>query len=147
MIVFDLICDSQHRFEGWFGSADDFERQRTGGLLSCLMCASAAVRKLPTAKIKRGSEPETPATAPAQPPPPTPTPEQQQRMMRALVDKLLQSSENVGDKFPAEARRIHREEAPARAIRGIATKDEAAALLDEGIPVLPLPVPPTGEWH
>ena len=145
MIVFELICDEQHRFEGWFGSADDFESQRAKGLLSCPMCSSATVRKLLTAKIKRAAEPAETANLPAkQETPPTLSKEQ---VMMALVAKILQTSENVGDKFPEEARRIHREEAPARAIRGVASKEQAEELLDEGIPVLPLPVPPTGEWH
>ena len=151
MIVFELICAGQHRFEGWFGSGDEFDRQRDGGLLACPVCSSAEVRKLPTAKIKRSdtevqaASPESKAAAaPANPQVPAHV---QQMQMMAMIDKILANSENVGDKFAEEARRIHREEAPQRSIRGVASREETEALLDEGVPILPLPVPPTGEWH
>ncbi len=145
MIVFDLECRAGgHRFEGWFGSASDFESQKTRGLLACPSCSSSSVSKLPTAKIKRGAEEPTQNLPAPQQAGPQPTKEQ---LMMALVERILTTSENVGDKFPEEARRIHREEAPARSIRGVASKEQAEQLIDEGIPVLPLPVPPTGEWH
>lgn len=144
MIVFELICGGGHRFEGWFGSADDFESQKIRGLLTCPSCASSSVSKLPTAKIKRGAEEPAPSLPVPQATGPAPTKEQ---LLMALVERILTTAENVGDKFPEEARRIHREEAPVRSIRGVASKEQAEELLDEGIPVLPLPVPPTGEWQ
>lgn len=67
--------------------------------------------------------------------------------VQGMVDYLLANSENVGNQFADEARRIHREEAPARNIRGVATREETQDLLEEGIPVMPLPVPPQGDWH
>jgi hypothetical protein len=156
VIVFELICPDQHRFEGWFASSEDFESQKARGLLECPSCGRASIQKLPTAKIGKSEsaalavrEPEAaPATKPArvqgqQHAVGMPTPEQ----VRKIVDYLLANSENVGKKFAEEARRIHREEAPARPIRGVASREETEELLEEGIPVMPLPVPPQGEWH
>ena len=139
MIVFELICTDQHRFEGWFASADDFESQKAHGLLSCPVCNGSGIEKLLTAKIgKIDAECGKPAVpAPVEPP----------RNLRELVDYVLLHTENVGEDFPAEARRIHRGDAPRREIRGVATGEEATDLLDEGIPVVPLPVPPHKDWH
>jgi len=158
VIVFELICPDHHRFEGWFASSGDFDGQKARGLLQCPTCGKASIEKLPTAKIGK-SEPTAvvpreqksdhihagkAAAAPASGQPVgMPSPEQVQK----VIDYLLSNSENVGKKFAEEARRIHREEAPGRSIRGIATKEETEELLEEGIPVLPLPVPPQGEWH
>jgi len=151
MIVFELTCAARHRFEGWFNSGDDFDRQSGRGLVSCPTCGTSKVTKVPTAKIKRGETQEPQAAAPvparqaaaAGQPVAMPTPEQ----MAAFIDHVLQNSENVGKKFADEARKIHREEAPARPIRGQATKEEAESLWEEGIPVLPLPIPSSGEMH
>ena len=153
MIIFELVCDNAHRFEGWFGSSSDFDRQCEQKLLACPVCATAQVRKLPTAKIKR-SEAEAPrAPTNAQPPQPglpavaEGQPADPRLQMMALIDHILTNAENVGDQFATEARKIHRQEVPNRSIRGVATKEEAESLIEEGVPVLPLPVPPTGEWH
>lgn len=149
MIVFDMSCDKQHRFEGWFASGDAFEQQSGRGQLSCPVCSSSQVSKLPSSKIKRSEpareiqpkpEPETAVQAAM------PNVEQRAQLM-AMVDHILQNTENVGTKFADEARKIFHKEAPERAIRGVASAEETRELLEEGVPVLPLPVPPQGEWH
>jgi hypothetical protein len=155
MIVFELACEQQHRFEGWFASGEAFQTQSERGLLSCPTCSSARISKLPSSKIKRASEPSRelvpvkPAEIPGQQAPtPAAMPSAEQRaQLMAMVDHILQHTENVGPKFAEEARKIHQKESPERAIRGTATREETQALLEEGVPVLPLPVPPQSEWH
>jgi len=147
MIVFDLLCATGHRFEGWFGSAADFVDQRERQLLSCPSCGSASVERVPSAsRVNLGApEPKLPAAAPAR------TPEMEgkdpfaiaQMLYSRMLDELLTKTEDVGKEFPAEARKIFYQEAPARAIRGQATTEEHEELLDEGIPVARLPLPPT----
>jgi len=157
MIVLNLGCPLGHAFEGWFGSSDDCESQRARGLLRCPMCDSADVQRLPNAprlnvahlKAAKGSLP------PAQPGSKdkaeelhpasqsseavgAPAASVQARFLQS-VRTLLDCSENVGEQFADEARRMHYGEAQARPIRGRTTADEALALLDEGIEVLALP--------
>jgi len=138
VIVFELICADRHRFEGWFASAGDFEGQKGRGLLSCPVCGASKVEKLLTAKIGR-PEAEAPA---AQMPAPAQAPN-----LNEMIDAILLNTENVGRNFPSEARRIHRKEARQRSIRGIATGEETRDLLEEGIAVTPLPIPPREDWH
>jgi len=142
LIVFELICAEEHRFEGWFGSGEEFERQRAGGLLACPICATADVRKLPAAKIRRPGGDVPVADEPAQAPG-----ARKEITLAAFVEHLLKSSEDVGRRFPEEARKIHYEEVPRKSIRGTASREEAEALVDEGIPVFSLPIPPQGDWH
>jgi len=141
MIVFELICHDRHRFEGWFSSAGDFDNQKSRGLLSCPVCSDSGIEKLLTAKIgKPEVEPaaeKASAAKPAAPP----------RSLHEIIDYILLNTENVGEAFPAEARRIHRKEAPERSIRGVATGEETQELLEEGIAVMPLPVPQRKDWH
>lgn len=153
MIVFELTCSAKHRFEGWFSSGEDFDRQRERGLLTCPVCSTAAVSKVPTAKIKR-SEPAEPdpasqaVAAKGQQGTAVAMPSAQERaQMMALIDHVLANSENVGSKFAEEARKIFHKEAPERAIRGTASREQTEELLEEGIPVLPLPLPPQSDWH
>jgi hypothetical protein len=152
MIIFELACAAGHRFEGWFGSADDFERQRARRLLSCPICASIEVAKIPHAKIAVSEPPAQTQTLPAVDAPQTATaaaatPEQRFQAVAAFVHQVLQNTEDVGKAFPEEARRIHYDEAPARAIRGIASPAQTRELLDEGISVLPLPIPVKDDWN
>jgi len=142
MIVFELICAKRHRFEGWFASAGDFDGQKAGGLLACPACGNSSVEKLLTAKIRKQEvEParERPLPAPSAP--------AQSRDLNELIDVILLNTEDVGNEFPAEARRIHHKEIPQRNIRGVATREETEELIEEGIAVMPLPVPPHGDWH
>jgi len=145
MIVYDLECGGGHRFEGWFASKTDFCAQSERGLVSCPQCGAQQVRRIPSVtRFNSGAiEPQEKA-APAQPAEfagkdPAAI---AQILYARLVDEMLQKSEDVGRAFPDEARRIHNQEAPARSIRGQATNEEHAELLDEGIAVLRLPVPP-----
>jgi hypothetical protein len=150
MIVFDLLCAAGHRFEGWFGSAADFASQKERQLLACPACGSVSVERVPSAaRFNLGAaQPKAPAK-PAQPQP-TPAPEMQgkdpfaiaQMLYSRMLDEMLTKSEDVGKQFPAEARKIFYQEAPVRAIRGEATPEQHEELVEEGIPVLRLPVPP-----
>ena len=136
MIVYDLICAQQHRFEGWFASADDFTRQREGTLIRCPLCDDAAIERRPSANVQVGH-----ATAPAEPA------EDRKEVTVAggdghvlkLMRRLIAETENVGRAFPEEARKIHYDEAPKRGIRGQATHEEAEELRDEGIDFMSLP--------
>jgi hypothetical protein len=142
VIVYELICGDRHRFEGWFASAEDFDGQKSRGLLSCPICSGSNVEKLLTAKIGR-SETDASTAGAQQPPAPSARPSS----LHELIDAILLNTENVGRNFPAEARRIHRKEARQRGIRGVATGQETRDLLEEGIAVLPLPIPPREDWH
>ena len=143
MIVFELICPDQHRFEGWFASDEDFDGQKSRGLLSCPSCGKGSVEKLLTAKIGRGEGTSADLPVPAA----AGAPSQGQGSLHELIEHVLKNTENVGERFADEARAIHKEEAPSRAIRGTATRKETEKLLDEGIPVMPLPIPPKSDWH
>ena len=140
MIVFELICAHRHRFEGWFASAEDFEGQKARGLLACPACGDSSIEKLLTAKIGK-PEPEAPAAAPQ------PATGSKPRSAQEMIDYILLNTENVGKDFPSEARRIHRKEARERSIRGVASGKETQDLLEEGIAVMPLPIPPREDWH
>jgi hypothetical protein len=154
MIVFDLLCAAGHRFEGWFASAGDFASQRDRKLLSCPACGSAQVSKVPSATRANLGVPEPKAAkAPGKTPEKTPDMEGKdpfaiaQMLYSRMLDELLSKSEDVGREFPSEARRIYYEEAPTRAIRGQATQQEHKELVDEGIPVARLPLPPTDKLN
>ena len=145
MIVYDLECGGGHRFEGWFASKDEFAAQCERGLVSCPKCGVQEARRVPSVtRFNSGAiEPqEKPAVqAPAEFAGKDPVAIAQILYSR-FVDEMMQKSEDVGRAFPEEARKIHHQEAPARSIRGQATQEEHAELLDEGIEVLRLPVPP-----
>ena len=148
MIVFDLQCSEGHRFEGWFGSARDFGSQRKRGLLGCPSCGSKSVeRALSAPRLNLGAQEA------ARPAGKTPDMEGKdpfavaQILYSRMLDEILTTSEDVGGQFPEEARKIFYKEAPGRAIRGQATAAEHAALVDEGIPVARIPVPPSGKLN
>jgi hypothetical protein len=142
MIVFNLSCQNDHRFEGWFASSDSFETQRDNKQLSCPFCGTASVTKeLHAPYVNTGA---------ARPSVPVPAgPEASAQAVKAnnlaeivnVIEKLISSTEDVGDAFPEEARRIHYRETPDRAIRGNASSDEISELRDEGIEVISVPIP------
>lgn len=144
MKVFNLSCDRDHVFEGWFGRTEDFDRQVENGLIQCPVCGNGEIRKLLSApRINRGRG-EAPVNAASKPPPATeasPRQAELQRLWIQMARKVIESTEDVGDRFAEEARRIHYKEEPARAIRGEATPAEAADLAEEGIEVLAFPMP------
>ena len=147
MIVFDLSCHEGHRFEGWFASSSEYAEQQARGLLACPSCGSAEVSKAPMAPAvpaKGNTRQEVlPPEAPRQVAN-TPMPPEVQKALAALAKAqaaALKNSTWVGDKFAEETRKMHygeRDEAP---IHGQASLAEAKALIDEGVPVAPLPFP------
>ena len=139
MKVFNLRCGRDHAFEGWFGSAEDFDSQLERGLVECPVCGDKAVRKMPTApRLNLSSSPPPPSGEQAQA---MPTVEQLQAMWLRMARHIRENTEDVGEAFVSEARRIHYQEAPSRGIRGVATREEAAELSDEGIEVFSFPMP------
>lgn len=147
MIVYDLSCSEGHRFEGWFGSSADFEDQRARGLLACPHCGVAEVGKAPMAPAvpaKGNTRAEALPPETARPVANTPMPPEVQKALAALAKaqaEALKQSTWVGEKFAEESRAMHygeRDEAP---IHGQATLAEAKALIEEGVPVAPLPFP------
>jgi hypothetical protein len=133
MIVYNLLCENAHRFEGWFGSAEAFDHQHLAGQLSCPVCGSSSVQRQPSAPHVHTRAAEAPAADQAL---------TMQQIRAHLVDYLLKNSEDVGERFSEEARAIFYEEAPERPIRGRATVAEARELHEEGIEVFALPMPP-----
>ncbi len=142
MIVFDLICRDQHRFEGWFSSGDDFTSQKNRGLLACPVCGGVHVEKLPAAKIRKQSEPAVQSPSGASQPATS-----DQVDVSRVIDYILTHSEDVGRNFAEEARKIHYQETPQRSIRGVATRTEAEDLHEEGISVFTLPIPALNRWN
>ncbi|MFM0323087.1 DUF1178 family protein [Caballeronia glebae] len=141
MKVLDLKCSHEHRFEGWFASTEEFESQLSRKLVACPVCSATDVSRMPSApRLNLSSARGEPAPQAAQT---DAAPEAAALQARALhfMRELIEKTENVGDRFAEEARRIHYNEAPARNIRGVTTREETHALLEEGIDVMPLPVP------
>jgi hypothetical protein len=150
MIKYALVCDASHDFESWFPGSESYEEQARRGFVECPFCQSTKVSKAimaPNVARKDRDAPanDTAAALPAAPAAPQPVAlldEKQQHlrsMMRELHEKIIATSDDVGDSFPEEARKMHDGETPARSIRGKASFEEARSLLDEGIPVLPIP--------
>jgi hypothetical protein len=146
MKVFNLACEHEHRFEGWFGSADDYDSQLARGLIECPVCASHSIRKLPAApRLNLSGATDKPPSSDARPSgasvPNAPDPRAVQAIMLKMARALIENTEDVGGRFAEEARRIHYREAPERGIRGVATPDEAQELADEGIEVMSFAIP------
>lgn len=136
MKVLDLRCAQGHRFEGWFASDEDEAAQRARGLLTCPLCGDGDVQRLPSAprlNLGSGRPAETTLALPAPDDP-------HAKWLRAMR-KVMENTEDVGERFPEEARRIHYGEVPVRGIRGQASPAEAKALAEEGIEVMALPLP------
>jgi hypothetical protein len=168
MIVFNLACEQQHLFEGWFGSSDDFESQRSRGLIECPACGNKTIEKklsaprlnlgasapLVLANDQNAGNQDSSNLAPSFPqlPPTGNTLMAKDERSQALVAKMqsmwmemakevIANTEDVGTSFAEEARRIHYHEAPERGIRGKASPDEAQALRDEGIEIATVILP------
>jgi len=150
MKVLDLHCRQSHAFEGWFASEDDFQGQLARGLLECPLCGDKAIAKLPSAPRLNLSGAAAPsddaaarsgAAADGQSDVATLPPAALQAAWLRMARQVMAQTEDVGERFAEEARRIHYGEADERAIRGQATREQTRALLDEGIAVMPLPIP------
>ena len=161
MIRYALVCEKGHAFESWFADSNAYDKQAKRKLVNCPHCGSAKVEKaimaprLATSK-KRKPQGEAPSeVAPAAPTTEAPaaetpapvaivSPQEQEfrAKLKELRDQVLKHAEHVGSKFPEEARKMHYGEIEHRSIYGVATPDEAAELVEEGIEVHPLPLLP-----
>ena len=136
MKVLDLQCSAHHQFEGWFASEDDFQGQLGRGLVECPMCGDKAVtKKLSAPRLNLGAQP------PAKQQVMTAPDASLQAAWLKMVRHVMANTEDVGERFAEEARKIHYGESEERGIRGQATPQQTEALLEEGISVLPLPIP------
>jgi hypothetical protein len=154
MIVFDLKCPQEHVFEAWFADSGTFDSQVAAGEIGCPICGDQNVEKAPmapnipagTGKGRGRGGGGAPARTGAPPamslPPGAPTPEQMGqaiKTLRKMREVVEQNFDNVGEKFPEEARKIHHGEVEKRNIYGDASKEEAAELAEEGIEVSQMP--------
>ena len=136
MICFTLRCGKDHSFDSWFTSSQAFDALAQAGHLACPICGDADIAKGLMAPAIASSDSESPSKALSKPHGEV---EQAMAQMRQMIEE---NSDYVGMNFAAEARKIHLGEAPTRAIYGEAKADEARALLEDGIPVAPLPFMP-----
>ena len=134
MIIFDLVCEFDHSFEGWFKNSKEFDSQQLSGLLICPVCDSANVVRVPSAtNINYGKQKEN-AERPL-------TTQTQQMALAQQVSKYIEKNfEDVGAEFTETAKKIHYGEEAERNIRGTATEEETKELLEEGIDVLPIAI-------
>lgn len=154
MIYYQLLCDQDHEFDGWFNDSAGFEKQAKRGLIECPACGATKVRRaLMTPAVSTRDAPEPKPPVPVQqvlpPAPPAqhaaaaPLPAQMLAMLQRMRAEVEKNCDYVGPKFAEEARKIHRGEVEAHGIYGETTPDEAETLADEGIEIHSLPwVPP-----
>jgi hypothetical protein len=143
MVVYDLICRKQHRFEAWFPSYEEYQQQADKRLISCPTCGSTKIEKLPHAcAVHVKKDPAAPApkkTEKASPAPPSPA--EFKEMLIRVHHYIKENFEDVGPHFAEEARQIHHGKSEERPIHGTATVEERAELVEEGIPHAILPKP------
>jgi len=135
MIRYALICEHEHEFEGWFGSSGEYDDQQARGLLECPVCASKAVRKQIMAPAVSGTK----RTAKDQA---QPTQAMMLEAMGRIRRHVEENFDDVGDAFAKEARAMHEGKTEARGIYGQATPSEVRELVEDGVPVAPLPPEP-----
>jgi len=142
MKVLDLQCAHHHVFEGWFASEDDFANQLSRGLVACPLCADVTiVKKLSAPRLNLGSQ-RNESSASEQDVVVAASPDQSlQAAWMAMAQRVLANTDDVGDQFAEEARKIHYGETQERGIRGKATPEETESLLEEGIAVVPIALP------
>jgi len=150
MIQYSLKCENGHTFDSWFQSAGAFETLQKAGHVECIHCGSTKVDKAimaprVTTARKKADAPQLPAPAPA--PETAPMAMQADPKVQEYLQKMKQhveaNSDYVGDSFASEARAMHLGDAPERSIYGEASLQESKALVEDGVPVLPLPFRPT----
>lgn len=137
MIHYKLTCDQDHQFDSWFRSSDDYETLREAGQVACVTCGSTRVRRSPMAPSIAKSGADDAAPALSEPPDP-----EAGQALAALRRHVEENSAYVGPAFASQARAMHEGSAPERAIHGEAKPEEAKALIEDGIPVAPLPFVP-----
>lgn len=148
MIQFTLKCDKDHRFDSWFQSASAFDKLQSAGMVACAVCGSTHVEKALMAPSVRDSRRKAPASPEqAQPPQPRERPlsapaSPAEQAMAELKRQIEKNSEYVGVNFAREARQMHEGSAPERSIYGEAKPEEARKLIEDGVPVTPLPFLP-----
>lgn len=132
MIVFDLICEDEHQFEGWFRNSDEFKKQQTNGMLTCPVCGTDNITKVPSAshvnlrKMEKQVSELLSIRSDAQ------------QLVNNISAYINRHFDDVGEAFPDEARRMHYGESDERNIRGTATLEQARELYEEGIDVIPI---------
>jgi hypothetical protein len=131
MIRYTLACTLDHEFEGWFGASDDFDDQSARGLIGCPVCGSTNVRKAIMAPAVVGAKKGAVSTSTAD-----------QQAMEAMRDHVESHFDDVGDAFASEARAIHEGRSEQRGIYGQASPKEVKDLVEDGVPVLPMPPKP-----
>lgn len=142
MKVLNLRCANGHGFEGWFASDDDFMDQNGRGAVECPLCADKLITRMPSApRLNLSGAREAPVAPVAPAVRVEPRPADLQAAWLQAVRELMSKTEDVGDRFATEARRIHYGETAQRGIRGQATDEERAALQDEGIETVTVPLP------
>lgn len=134
MIHYTLVCDKSHKFDGWFASAAAYDGQKQRGLVTCPICMTNAVDKALMAPTVSRPESEKVSLSIGHP-----QHRQLREAMLALRNKVTSEADYVGDKFAEEARKIHFKEVDARGIYGEATREEVAALVEDGVDFMPLP--------
>jgi hypothetical protein len=141
MKVLDLQCAHKHVFEGWFSSEDDFQEQQGRSLVECPICGNATITKMLSApKLNLGSARE--AVQPTQDVAhPAGTDHSLQAVWMAMAQHIVATTDDVGDQFAEEARKMHSGESAERGIRGKASRADTESLIDEGIAVMPLELP------
>jgi hypothetical protein len=146
MIVFDLRCPHGHAFEGWFASGEEFARQKDAQLVRCPVCDDPGIERQPSARVRVKKDGAPVAPAPA-------APAEQDAIagfpaeLVAKLREIVRNTEDVGERFPEEARKIHYEEVEKRSIRGKASQEDAKALAEEGIDFASLPPFLTRDTH
>ena len=147
MIKYTLVCEQRHEFESWFASSAAYDKQEKRGLISCPTCHSSKVEKAIMAPRlsgtrKRARKAEMPASAPAPVAMLSPQEQELRSKLKELRDTITKNADNVGKKFPEEARKMHYGEIEHRSIYGEASAQDAKKMLDEGIEFHPLPTLP-----
>ena len=148
MIHYSLVCDKNHTFESWFQNSAAYDKQVKRKLVTCPMCGSAKVEKAIMAPRLARKDKSTSVVAPVESEVSTPvamvSPEEKElrAKLKELRDHLTANADNVGKKFPEEARKMHYGETEHRSIYGEATLEDAKELHEEGIDFHPLPVIP-----
>lgn len=146
MVIYDLICDSSHTFEGWFSNAEDFNRQLDAGMINCPFCESELIsKKVAAPKLHRKSNSANPKQEVIAGNGSAQAYTQLQEMLGKVHKFVEKNFEDVGNRFAEEALSIHRGEKEEENIRGTATQDELKELAEEGVSAVPLPPKPVNK--